>query len=85
MMNILKDFYQNVRNTMVWFVVYFILQAAIWVALAVLVLIYPQFLTILAAIFFFVIAVVSLYFGCVIIKYVRKLKNVKDMITGNLK
>ncbi len=86
-LNFIKEFYLSVRNTLVWFVVYFMLQALIWAALAVLILVYPQALYVLAAAFFFVLAVVSIYFGCVIIKYARKLKKLKDTIdsfTGDL-
>ena len=85
MINVLKDFYQNVRNTLVWFVIYFFMQALIWIALAILILVYPQALYVLAAIFFFILSFVSFYFACVVIKYVRKLKNVKDMLSGGLK
>jgi|GEM_PF-1398375 len=86
-LNFIKDFYLSVRNTLVWFVVYFLLQAVIWVALAILILVYPQALYVLAAVFFILIAIVSLYFACVVIKYTRKLKGLKDSvdsITGEL-
>jgi len=86
-LNFIKEFYQSVRNTLVWFIVYFFLQAAIWAALAILILVYPQALYVLAAVFFFVLAVVSIYFGAVIIKYTCKLKKIKDTVdsfTGDL-
>lgn len=85
MLDFLKDFYLNVRNTLVWFVIYFVLQAIIWVALAILVILYPQALVVLAAIFFFVLSVVSIFLACVVIKYVRKLKKVKDLLSGDFK
>jgi hypothetical protein len=84
-LNFLKDFYQSVRNTLVWFVVYFLLQAIIWIALGVLILVYPQALYVLAAIFFFVLAVVSIYVGFMISRYVRKLKKIKSMLSGDFK
>jgi hypothetical protein len=85
MLDFLKDFYLNVRNTLVWFVIYFVLQAVIWVALAILVILYPQALVILAAIFFFILSVVSLFLAFVVIKYVKKLKKVKDLLSGDFK
>jgi len=83
-LNFLKDFYHNVRNTFIWFVVYFFLQAIIWIALAILILVYPQALYVLAAVFFFILAIVSFYFACVVIKYARKIKKLKDALTGEL-
>lgn len=83
-LNFLKDLYHNVRNTLVWFVVYFFLQAVIWVALAVLILVYPQSLYVLAAVFFFILAVVSIYFGGIVAKYAYKIKKLKDSLTGDL-
>ncbi|KKQ79223.1 MAG: hypothetical protein UT02_C0044G0011 [Parcubacteria group bacterium GW2011_GWC2_38_7] len=83
-LDFLKDFYHNVRNTLIWFVVYFFLQAIIWIVLAVLILLYPQALYVLATVFFFILAVVSIYFACVVIKYVVKIKKLKDSLTGNL-
>lgn len=85
MLDFLKDFYLNVRNTLVWFVIYFVLQAVIWVALAILVILYPQALVLLAAIFFFILSIVSLFLACVVIKYVKKLKKVKDLLSGDFK
>ena len=85
MLDFLKDFYQNVRNTLVWFVIYFLLQALIWIALAVLIVLYPQALVILASIFFFILSVVSIFLACVVMKYVRKLKKVKDLLSGDFK
>jgi len=55
-LDFLKDFYHNVRNTLIWFVVYFFLQAIIWIVLAVLILLYPQALYVLATVFFFILA-----------------------------
>ncbi len=83
-LNFVRDLYHSVRNTLIWFVVYFLLQAIIWVVLAFLILAYPQALRILVATFFFVFAVVSLYFAGIVIKYTRKLKKLKNNFTGDL-
>lgn len=76
--NVIKEFYLDVRNTLVWFVVYFFLQAIIWIGVAVLIWLYPQTLQVLATIALVVLAVVSLYFGILFAKYAHKLKKLKD-------
>lgn len=80
MMEFLEGFYQQIRNTLVWFVIYFIIQTVLLVALAILILIYPEALFILVAICFIGLAVVSLYFAAVFIKYTLKLKKIKDLL-----
>lgn len=80
-LNFLQSFYSHVRNTLLWFVIYFIIQTLIWVMLGILVLIYPQALFVLAVVFFFILAVVSLYFAILVARYVYKLKKLKNLIS----
>ena len=76
----LENIYDHIRNTLVWFIVYFILQAFIWAVLAILIWIYPQALFVLVSIFFFVIAIVSLYFAIMFIGYLKKVRKFKNFI-----
>jgi len=76
----LQSFYHHMRNALLWFAIYFLLQTIIWIALAILIWYYPQALFILVVIFFCVLAIVSLYFSIVVFKYVYKLKKLKDLI-----
>jgi len=76
----LENIYDHIRNTLVWFVVYFLVQAIIWIALAILIWLFPDALFILAIIFFVILALISLYFACMFIKYLRKLGKIKDFI-----
>ena len=80
-MNFIKSFYDHVRNTLVWFVIYFILQAIIWALLGVLIMLYPQALFTLVIIFFFLLSAVSIYFAVLIARYVLKLKKIKELIS----
>ena len=80
-LNVLKDFYQQVRNTLVWFVVYFFAQAIIWITVAILVWLYPQTINVLATIALAVLAFISVYFGILFTRIVLKLKDLKDAIT----
>lgn len=80
-LNVLKDFYLHLRNTLVWFVVYFFIQAIIWLGLAALIWIYPQTLAILATIALVVLSVVSIYFGILFTRYACKLKKIKDIFS----
>jgi hypothetical protein len=79
--NVLKDFYLQVRNTLVWFVVYFFAQAIIWITVAVLIWLYPQTINVLATIALAVLSLVSVYFGILFTRMVLKLKDLKDAIT----
>ncbi|HMB26435.1 MAG TPA: hypothetical protein VKP03_03380 [Patescibacteria group bacterium] len=78
MLNFLENLYQHTRNTLVWFIIYFALQTIIWVALGVLILLHPQTLFILVAVFFVLIAALNLYFGLLFIRYAIKLKKIKS-------
>ncbi|MBT5337833.1 hypothetical protein HN858_02865 [Candidatus Falkowbacteria bacterium] len=80
MLHFLEKFYQHTRNTLMWFIVYFVLQTVIWIALGVLVLVYPQTLFILFALFFVLIAAVNVYFAILFIHYFTKLKKLKDTL-----
>ncbi len=80
-LNVLKDFYLQLRNTMIWFVVYFFLQTLIWIAVAILIWLYPQTINVLATIALAILAVVSFYFGVLFTRYVLKLKKLKDVVS----
>ncbi len=80
MLNFIEKFYHHSRTTLMWFVVYFIIQTAIWISLGVLILLYTQTLFILVALFFVLLAAVNLYFAIVFIAYFHKLKKLKDAI-----
>ena len=80
-LNVLKDFYLQVRNTLIWFVVYFFLQAIIWIAVAICVWVYPQTINVLATIALAVLAITSIYFGILFTRMVLKLKKIKDVIS----
>jgi len=81
MLKFLEHFYQNIRNTLIWFIVYFALQTIIWSALGAVILLYPAALFILVAIFFVLFAAVNLYFMALFIRYAVKLKNLKDLVS----
>ena len=81
MLKSIESLYQHVRNTMVWFVLYFVLQTVIWITLAILILIYPQALFILFSCFFVLLSAISIYFALVAAKYAFRLKKLKDKIS----
>lgn len=81
MLKFLEHFYHHIRNTVIWFIIYFALQMIIWVALGVMILIYPATLFLLVAIFFVLFAAVNLYFMALFIRYAIKLKHLKDLIS----
>ncbi len=83
MIAFLENLYAHARNTLVWFIVYFILQAIIWTVMGVLVLIYPQILFVLMAIFFVLFGALNLYFMLIFIGYALKLKRIKDYLKIN--
>lgn len=83
MLNFLEHLYNHARNTMIWFIVYFVLQTLIWIALGVLVLIYPQTLFILVAVFFVLLAAVNIYLALIFVKFAYKLKKAKDLVKVN--
>ena len=76
----LHDLYRHLQNTLMWFVVYFILQTLIWIALATLIWFYPQALFVIVAIMFILLAIISLYFAIMFIRYAVKLKELKKLI-----
>jgi len=76
----LHDLYRHLQNTLLWFVVYFVLQTIIWIALAILILFYPQALFVIVVITFALLAVVSFYFALMFIRYSMKLKDLKKLI-----
>ncbi|MBU1132632.1 hypothetical protein KKC32_05320 [Patescibacteria group bacterium] len=80
----LREFYHNVRNTFIWILLYFIVQALIWLALAVLVFMYPESLAILFGVFFVILSVVCIYSAILVSRYAMKLKALKDMIVDKL-
>ncbi|NQT49425.1 hypothetical protein HQ571_01895 [Candidatus Kuenenbacteria bacterium] len=80
MLKALDNLYHNVRNTLVWLVVYFALQVVLWVALAVLILIYPQALFILFSVFFVLLAALNVYLALIALKYSLRLKKLKDKL-----
>ena len=80
MLNFLEKFYAHTRNTLVWFVVYFVLQTIIWIALGVLILVFPQTLFILVAIFFVLLAAVNVYFALIFVKYIHRLKKLRQIL-----
>ncbi|MBI5077608.1 hypothetical protein HZB94_04480 [Candidatus Falkowbacteria bacterium] len=81
MLKFVEHFYHHVRNTIIWFVIYFALQTIIWVALGVVILMYPAALFILVAIFFVLFAAVNLYFMALFIRCAIKLKHLKDLVS----
>jgi hypothetical protein len=83
-MNVLKEFYDHVRSTLVWAVVYLVAQTLIWVTLGILVLIYPEALAVLFGIFFLILAAVTCYVAIVVGGYLRKLKKIKNLIVNGL-
>lgn len=80
MLHFVENFYFHVRNTLVWFVVYFFIQAMIWIALGLLIIIYPQALFIIAAAFFVVLAGLNMYFVFLFIRYAMKLKKMYRLL-----
>jgi hypothetical protein len=80
MLEFLDKFYRHIRNALLWFAIYFIVQALIWVALAILIWFYPQSLFLLVVIFFSVLALVSLYFGVVFLGFLLKVKKIKGYL-----
>ncbi|MFA6537448.1 MAG: hypothetical protein WCT18_03545 [Patescibacteria group bacterium] len=80
MFNFLEQFHQSVRNTIIWFIVYFVLQAIVWLTMGILILIYPQTLFILVAIFFVIFAALNLYFMLIFIRYAIKLHRIKKFL-----
>ncbi|MFH1766700.1 MAG: hypothetical protein ABH826_01250 [Patescibacteria group bacterium] len=80
-LNFIKDLYNYIRKSMMWVIVYFVAQTLIWVLLAILVLLYPDTLRILAVVFFFVLAAISFYFIILVSKYARKFKKLKDLLS----
>ncbi len=80
MLNFLENLYHHSRTTLMWFVVYFVIQTVIWISLGVLILLYPQTLFILVALFFVLFSAVNLYFAIVFASYFHKLKKLKTAI-----
>jgi len=80
MFQFLEKFYEHSRNTLIWFIIYFVLQAVIWIALGILILIYPQTLFLLVSLFFILFAAVNIYFALIFLRYTWKLKQVKDAL-----
>jgi hypothetical protein len=76
----LHDLYRHLQNTLIWFVIYFILQTIIWIALAILIWFYPQALFVIVAVMFILLAIISLYFAIMFIRYAVKLKDLKKLI-----
>lgn len=81
MLKSLNALYGHVRNTLLWFFFYFILQTIIWITLAILILVYPQALFILFSVFFVLFAAISIYFALVTAKYAFKIKKMKDKLS----
>jgi len=61
-------------------VVYFFIQALIWVALALLIWMYPSALFMLVVIFFSLLALISLYFAFMLMGYLKKLHQIKKYL-----
>ena len=78
--NFIEEIYLHLRNTILWFVIYLFLQAILWVALALLIWVYPQALFVLVSVFFVLIALISLYFAFLLIGYLRKLHKIKQYL-----
>jgi len=78
--NFLKDFYENIRNSLLGIMVYFILQSLVWIALAILIIMYPQSLMIIFAVVFCVFALLGFYFAFIFARYLSKLKKIKDAV-----
>ena len=83
MLNFLEHLYEHARNTLLWFIVYFFLQTLIWIALGILILLYPQTLFILVAVFFVLLAAINIYLSLIFIKFAYRLKKAKDLIKIN--
>lgn len=79
-LNVIKEFYLQVRNSLVGLLVFFVLQGLILIALSVLIFLYPESLTILFGVFFGALALVSLYVAIMIARYTFKLKKLKEDI-----
>lgn len=79
--NFLKDFYESVRNSMAYTMMYFILMSIAWILLAVLIVLYPQALVLIFATVFSVFALIGFYFAFMVGKYLMKLKQIKDKVT----
>ena len=78
----LRHLYSHTRNTLVWLAVYFLIQAAIWVALALLIWFYPPSLFIIMVIFMSILSLVSVYFAFLFISYIVKLRHLKQLLEG---
>jgi hypothetical protein len=80
MLHFLENFYHHVRSTLVWFIVYFVLQTIIWISLGVLVILFPQTLFILVALFFVFLAAINIYFALLFIRFAHKLNKLKGTL-----
>ena len=81
MLNIFQGLHAHIRNTLVWFIVYFIMQTIIWAAMAVLVILYPQTLFILVSVFFILLAALNIYLILIFARYLWKLRKLKNKLS----
>ncbi len=81
MLHLVESLYSHARNTLIWFIIYFVIQMIIWAAMAALILIYPQTLFILVAVFFVLLAALNIYLALIFCKFLYKLKKAKSAMT----
>lgn len=85
MQNFVMHFYQHVRDSLLWLVVYFIMQALIWIGFGIIIWLYPQALKVFVCAALAVLTITSLYLAAIVGHYVWKLKRIKNLITGECK
>lgn len=77
-----QGIYKSLRNALLSIFIYFVLQTILLLAIGVLILVYPFALIILVAVFFFLLAIISLVVAWKVKCYHGKLKDIKKAIFG---
>lgn len=81
-MEALQNIYKNLRSSLLNLCIYFLLQAILFVLLAVLIVIYPFAAVLLFSLFLITLAIISLVVAIKVKKYHGGLRRIKEIIFG---